>query len=144
MNWSLWLVQASLLPPVKDLLQEFDGLIGRFEVQFKSFERKRYLNLSHEPNKAMNVNGYLGLMGRRLSERITAKGTLLVDAKGEHRFAFQSPRRNMFLLFSSHADSLLKESYARVLVGYMGQPWQRTHRRCPDTVFGRPGQPHRA
>ena len=28
-----------------------------------SFERKRYRSLSHEPNKAMNLNSYIGLMG---------------------------------------------------------------------------------
>ena len=25
-----------------------------------SFERKRYVSLSHEPNKAMNLNSYMG------------------------------------------------------------------------------------
>ncbi len=114
------LASSGISPAAKDLLQEFDGLIGRFEVQFKSFERKRYLNLSHEPNKAMNVNGYLGLMGRRLSERITAKGTLLVDAKGKDRFAFSVPETKYVVTLD--ADSFLKESYARALVGYMEQP----------------------
>src|SRR2546426_8346687 len=42
---------------------EYHRLARRFRVRLRSFERKRYANLSHEPNKAMNLNSYLGLMG---------------------------------------------------------------------------------
>src|SRR5206468_2756738 len=40
-------------------------LASRFEVTVRTFERKRYANLSHEPNKAMNLNTYIALMGGR-------------------------------------------------------------------------------
>jgi peptidoglycan/LPS O-acetylase OafA/YrhL/cellulose synthase/poly-beta-1,6-N-acetylglucosamine synthase-like glycosyltransferase len=46
------------------LEQEYLRLLSRFDVGISSFERKRYGNLSHAPNKAMNLNSYLGLMGR--------------------------------------------------------------------------------
>ncbi len=39
-----------------------------------SFERKRYASLSHEPNKAMNLNSYIGLMGGRYREVETPVG----------------------------------------------------------------------
>jgi hypothetical protein len=38
-------------------------LAWTFRAEITSFERKRYVSLSHEPNKAMNLNSYLGLMG---------------------------------------------------------------------------------
>src|SRR5262249_30603346 len=41
---------------------EYRRLARRFDVTLTSFERKRYANLSHEPNKAMNLNSYLGLI----------------------------------------------------------------------------------
>ena len=36
---------------------------GSFRAELTSFERKQYVSLSHEPNKAMNLNSYIGLMG---------------------------------------------------------------------------------
>ena len=36
-----------------------------FQVEVTSFERKRFVNLSHEPNKAMNLNSYIALIGRQ-------------------------------------------------------------------------------
>ncbi len=38
-------------------------LVWTFSARVSSFERKKYVSLSHEPNKAMNLNSYLGLMG---------------------------------------------------------------------------------
>ncbi len=35
-----------------------------FAVPIDCFERKRFGNLSHAPNKAMNLNSYIGLIGR--------------------------------------------------------------------------------
>ena len=40
-------------------------LVWIFRADLASFERKRFASLSHEPNKAMNLNSYLGLMGGR-------------------------------------------------------------------------------
>ena len=41
-------------------------LVWTFRAEITSFERKRYVSLSHEPNKAMNLNSYLGPDGRLL------------------------------------------------------------------------------
>ena len=38
-------------------------LVWTFRAEVTSFERKKYISLSHEPNKAMNLNSYIGLMG---------------------------------------------------------------------------------
>jgi hypothetical protein len=39
-----------------------------FRVEFASFERKRYANLSDAQNKAMNLNSYIGLLGKNVTE----------------------------------------------------------------------------
>ena len=53
-------------------------LVWTFRVEVTSFERKRYVSLSHEPNKAMNLNSYMGLMGGSYHEVQTVTGTALV------------------------------------------------------------------
>jgi cellulose synthase/poly-beta-1,6-N-acetylglucosamine synthase-like glycosyltransferase/chitodextrinase len=53
-------------------------LVWTFRVEVTSFERKRYVSLSHEPNKAMNLNSYMGLMGGSYHEVPTVTGTALV------------------------------------------------------------------
>jgi len=55
-------------------------LASRFEVTVRTFERKRYTNLSHEPNKAMNLNTYIGLMGGRFRERASGARRMLESA----------------------------------------------------------------
>ncbi len=42
-------------------------LVWIFTAELTSFERKRYVSLSHEPNKAMNLNSYIGRHGRLVS-----------------------------------------------------------------------------
>src|SRR5262249_21615264 len=44
------------------LRREYRRLACLFRVQVTSFERKQYANLSHAPNKAMNLNSYLRLL----------------------------------------------------------------------------------
>jgi cellulose synthase/poly-beta-1,6-N-acetylglucosamine synthase-like glycosyltransferase len=52
-------------------------LVWIFRVDVTSFERKRYASLSHEPNKAMNLNSYLGLLGGTYREVRTPTGIAL-------------------------------------------------------------------
>jgi hypothetical protein len=47
----------------KDIHVEYLRLVSRFQVSISFFERKRYINLSHESNKAMNLNSYISLLG---------------------------------------------------------------------------------
>ncbi len=46
--------RASILSP-GEIVQEYQRLVSLFQVEISSFERKKYRNLSHEPNKAMNL-----------------------------------------------------------------------------------------
>jgi cellulose synthase (UDP-forming) len=44
--------------------REYRRLANLFAVPIDAFERKQFGNLSHAPNKAMNLNSFIGLMGR--------------------------------------------------------------------------------
>ena len=52
--------------PRKRMLQLYRRLAWTFRAELTWFERKLYASLSHEANKAMNLNSYIGLMGRTL------------------------------------------------------------------------------
>ena len=49
--------------PADRIRQLYRRLAWTFRVEVTSFERKRYASLSNEPNKASNLNSYIGLMG---------------------------------------------------------------------------------
>ncbi|HXP58373.1 MAG TPA: glycosyltransferase family 2 protein, partial [Streptosporangiaceae bacterium] len=55
-------------------------LVWTFRADVSSFERKRYESLSHEPNKAMNLNSYMGLMGGTYRAKRTVTGVALVPS----------------------------------------------------------------
>lgn len=121
---SQWFAKRKQIRPIEEsrLLAEIDAdyahLAGRFRVEFDVFERKQYCNLSHEPNKAMNLNSYLGLMGKRMRPVPGKNGVALVE----------TPRQLNSRLFPDtpyvitlDADSLLKPRYASTLVRLMEQ-----------------------
>src|SRR5438093_9043608 len=70
-------------PASVDLLSEYRRLAALFKVEVTSFERKQYTNLSHEPNKAMNLNSYLGLMGKSFHEAGSPDGRVLNQTTGD-------------------------------------------------------------
>ncbi|MGA6828129.1 glycosyltransferase family 2 protein [Nitrospira sp. NS4] len=111
------------LPPDERLLDEIDAayaqLAARFQVELEVFERKQYSNLSHEPNKAMNLNSYLGLMGRRVRPMTHPTGLALEETSlpTGSRLIPNTP-----YVITLDADSLLKPHYASTLVRLMEQP----------------------
>lgn len=62
---------------------EYLRLSRLFRVRFLSFERKQFANLSHAPNKAMNLNTYFGLIGKSFAIREDATGRVLLPAAAE-------------------------------------------------------------
>jgi EAL domain-containing protein (putative c-di-GMP-specific phosphodiesterase class I)/cellulose synthase/poly-beta-1,6-N-acetylglucosamine synthase-like glycosyltransferase len=64
--------------PARRLRQLHQRLVATFRAELTSFERKQYVSLSHAPNKAMNLNSYIGLMGGSYKEVATPLGTALV------------------------------------------------------------------
>ena len=63
----------------QDMEAAYAELCARFHVEFDVFERKQYCNLSHEPNKAMNLNSFLGLMGKRVKPVLRRDGLYLEE-----------------------------------------------------------------
>jgi len=104
-----------------DIDAAYERLAGRFRVEFDVFERKQYCNFSHEPNKAMNLNSYLGVMGKRVKPVLRADGVSLDETQATigSRVIPDSP-----YVITLDADSLLKPDYARTLVRIMEHPDQ--------------------
>jgi cellulose synthase/poly-beta-1,6-N-acetylglucosamine synthase-like glycosyltransferase/chitodextrinase len=83
---SLRTIQSALLDSTNEgvVLEQamfrklYRRLVWTFRADVTSFERKRYVSLSHEPNKAMNLNSYMGLMGGTYREVRTVSGAALV------------------------------------------------------------------
>ena len=107
-----------------DVLQQeieagYAQLAARFEVEFDVFERKQYCNLSHEPNKAMNLNSFLGLMGKRVKPERRKDGVYLEETS--HRIGSRLIPDTPYVI-TLDADSLVQPRYASTLVGRMEQP----------------------
>jgi EAL domain-containing protein (putative c-di-GMP-specific phosphodiesterase class I)/cellulose synthase/poly-beta-1,6-N-acetylglucosamine synthase-like glycosyltransferase len=104
--------------PVERLIQLHRRLLAVFDASVTSFERKRYVSLSHEPNKAMNLNSYIGLMGGGYQEVNTPLGVALVPAgPGQAELTIPDPDYVLTL----DADSVLLPEYALRLVHLMEQ-----------------------
>ncbi|MGX6607961.1 glycosyltransferase family 2 protein [Micromonosporaceae bacterium Da 78-11] len=104
--------------PVARMNLFYKRLMAIFDAQITSFERKKYVSLSHEPNKAMNLNSYIGLMGGAYQEVGTPLGTALVTA-GPNRADLVVPDPDYVLTLD--ADSVLLPEYALRLVHLLEQ-----------------------
>ncbi|MFG1610606.1 EAL domain-containing protein [Actinoplanes sp. NPDC049265] len=104
--------------PVERLQQLYKRLLATFDATVTSFERKRYVSLSGEPNKAMNLNSYIGLMGGSYQEVATPLGVALVPAApGRAELTVPDPDYVLTL----DADSVLMPEYALRLVHLLEQ-----------------------
>ena len=117
-------VRASALqtrqdPARADLLLEYRRLATLFKVEITSFERKRYANLSHEPNKAMNVNAYLALMGKGFREAASRDGRVL-EGTGDAQATLRVPDAEFIVVLD--ADSLILAEYTLRLVHFVTRP----------------------
>jgi cellulose synthase/poly-beta-1,6-N-acetylglucosamine synthase-like glycosyltransferase len=99
---------------------ELRRLTSYFSVDLSSFERKAWRNLSHAPNKAMNLNAYLDVMGKTMREARKADGScdLVSCAALEARHTFPDAD----YVITLDADSLLLNDYALRLVDFLEQP----------------------
>lgn len=101
------------------VLQLYRRLVAIFDVEVTCFERKQYASLSHEPSKAMNLNGYISLLGGSFCEEDTLEGPALVPC---------SPATADLLvpacdyLLTLDADSVLLPEYCLRLVHQLEQP----------------------
>ncbi|PYM29686.1 MAG: glycosyl transferase [Candidatus Rokuibacteriota bacterium] len=106
------------------LITAYRWLASLFDVSVSSFERKRYDNLSHATNKAMNLNSYLGLMGRSFREVVMPEGQWLLEETGPARADLSVPDADYVLMVD--ADSILHPEYTIRLAHFMEQPGHET------------------
>jgi cellulose synthase/poly-beta-1,6-N-acetylglucosamine synthase-like glycosyltransferase len=98
------------------LAQLYRRLAWTFRCEVSSFQRKRFASLSAEPNKAMNLNSYIGLMGGAYREVQTPAGLNLVAA-GEAEPDLVVPESDYVLTID--ADSVIMPEYCLRLVHLM-------------------------
>lgn len=111
--------ESEQLPAELMILRQYNRLAGLFTVNFSSFERKKYANLSHEANKAMNLNSYMALVGKYWREEKTEHGTLLLECLPQDA-TFHIPHADY--IDTIDADSLMLSEYALRLIYLMEQP----------------------
>jgi cellulose synthase (UDP-forming) len=112
---------AGALPTSDELVVAYRRLAARFDVEITAFERKCYANLSHESNKAMNLNSYIDLMGRCFHKATTPDGRCVLDETAAGDLAeFRVPDPDYVLMVD--ADSILDPEYTLRLVHLMERP----------------------
>jgi cellulose synthase (UDP-forming) len=109
-------------PTGQRMLELHRRLVWTFSAELTTFERKLYASLSHEANKAMNLNAYIGLMGGSYRREETPAGTVLRPLTGHTaaRADFVVPDSDYLLTLD--ADSLLLRDYCLRLVYFLEQP----------------------
>jgi cellulose synthase (UDP-forming) len=100
--------------------QLYNRLVWIFDVEVDVFERKKYASLSHESNKAMNLNSYIGLMGGTYQQRQTPDGPALIPVKQARAGDIMFPDSEFLLTLD--ADSILLREYCLRLVYFLEQP----------------------
>ena len=113
-------VEEGAAPTMDRMRELYRRLAWTFDADVTVFERKLYASLSHEANKAMNLNSYIGLMGGSYREERTPAGVVLRPVA--------EPRENDLVvpdteyLLTLDADSLLLRDYCLRLVYLLEQP----------------------
>jgi cellulose synthase (UDP-forming) len=100
--------------------QLYQRLVWTFQAEVEVFARKKYASLSHEINKAMNLNSYIGLMGGTYKEEKTPDGVILVPTKKKSSTNMDIPDSEFLLTLD--ADSILLREYCLRLVYFLKQP----------------------
>jgi hypothetical protein len=106
-------------PDAGRIAREYRRLAALFRVELASFERKRYANLSHAPNKAMNLNSYLSLVGGGFREVARHDG-LRLEPCAPAEASLRVP--DATYVATLDADSLMTWDYALRLVPVMERP----------------------
>lgn len=104
---------------VERVHQLYRRLVWIFAADLTVFERKHYASLSHEANKAMNLNAYMGLMGGMYKTEATPDGPVLVQST--KKFADIIIPDSDYIL-TLDADSVLLRDYCQRLVYFLEQP----------------------
>lgn len=110
--------EASLLS--ERVEQLYRRLLWTFDAEIEVFERKQFISLSHDANKAMNLNSYIGLMGGSYRREHTPNGVVLNPIIPGHVGDLTVPDSDFILTLD--ADSILLREYCLRLVYFLQQP----------------------
>jgi cellulose synthase/poly-beta-1,6-N-acetylglucosamine synthase-like glycosyltransferase len=102
------------------LRQLTNRLVWIFSATLTHFERKQYCSLSHEPNKAMNLNSYIGIMGYAYVREETSEGIRLRQTGDVEEADVVVPDSEYLLTLD--ADSILLPGYCSRLIYYINEP----------------------
>ncbi|MHB8381658.1 MAG: glycosyltransferase family 2 protein [Candidatus Binataceae bacterium] len=122
----------------EQIAREYRRLAALFSAPITTFERKRFVNLSHAPNKAMNLNSYLALIGRNFREVIRSGGLFLEECD---RDIAQVNIADADYIITLDADSLLLSDYALRLTHVMDQPESARYAVVESPFTAVPGSP---
>lgn len=118
---ALYAAQAQGAEPGASRMRELYARLGWiFNARVSTFERKKYVSLSHEANKAMNLNAYISLMGHRWKREQTADGTVLRPSA--HPAPDDLVVDDSAFVLTLDADSLLLRDYCLRLVHFLESP----------------------
>lgn len=106
--------------PYARVAQLYRRLSWIFDAELTVFERKTYASLSHEANKAMNLNSYIGLMGGIYRSTPTPDGPVLIEVAKAREGDLVVPDSEFLLTLD--ADSILLRDYCLRLVHFLQQP----------------------
>jgi cellulose synthase/poly-beta-1,6-N-acetylglucosamine synthase-like glycosyltransferase len=112
--------REGVLIPLSRVGQLYRRLAWIFDAEIEVFERKKYASLSHDANKAMNLNSYIGLMGGTYREVQTPDGPILLAVDAAHAGDMKVPDSEFILTLD--ADSILLRDYCLRLVYFLQQP----------------------
>jgi len=111
---------AGQTPTQTRMFELYRRLAWTFNAELATFERKLYASLSHDANKAMNLNAYIGLMGGAYMEERTPAGTVLRSSTNRQKADLVFPDSTFLLTLD--ADSILLREYCLRLVYLLEQP----------------------
>lgn len=113
-------IDENVLLSKSKVMHLYQRLTWTFNAKIEVFERKKYASLSHEANKAMNLNSYIGLMGGRYIEQKTEEGIILLPTERKTKNTIDIPDSEYLLTLD--ADSILLREYCLRLVYLLNQP----------------------
>jgi cellulose synthase (UDP-forming) len=131
-------VEPDALLTVSRVRQLHLRLVNIFQADISYFERKRFASLSHEPNKAMNLNSYISLMGGKFSRIPSARGPVLKPTLA-HAADLAIPDSDYLLTLD--ADSVLLPEYCLRLVYHMEQEGNKRIAVAQTPYISFPGAP---
>jgi cellulose synthase (UDP-forming) len=102
------------------IAQLYRRLAWTFDADLAVFERKQWASLSHEANKAMNLNAYIGLMGGSYRVEETPEGPILTPVSSRRPGDIVIPDSDFLLTLD--ADSILLRDYCLRLTYFLQQP----------------------